>query len=134
MLSPSTLCKLPTIKMNGGCPNMTKKDYCLTHEAIAVHDYYYFQIHGIEHGIDDYVYLSRIYQPRPITDEKRVSFHKLKIYTDKEGNAFIRLRDRCFDGTIRVLTLDLDNTFMFVSTGWVTRLLSCEELASIADS
>lgn len=109
---------------------MNKKEYCLTHEPVAVHDYYYMQIHGIEYGVEDYAYISRIYKPRPVTDEKKVAFHRVKINTDSDGVSFVRLTEKTYSGKRNVLTLSLDD-FIHVNSGWCGSGISCKELKNI---
>ena len=41
---------------------MTAKEYCCTHAPIATHDYWNSYIHGVEYGINDYVYISEMLQ------------------------------------------------------------------------
>ena len=109
---------------------MTKKEYCLTYEPIAVHDYYYMQIHGIEYGVENYAYISRIYKPRPVTDERKISFHRVKINTDFDGISFVKITEKTYDGKKHVLTLFIDN-FIRVDSGWRCSSISCVELKSI---
>lgn len=65
---------------------MTKKDYCMKNVATAYYSGFSgLEIHGIEYGIDDYIYcVSGAWSSKK-------SYHKLKINCDKHGNAFIRL-------------------------------------------
>lgn len=64
---------------------MTKKEYCLKHSVIA----YYsglngLEIHGIEYGIEDYLYcVSGAWGGGK-------AYHKLKIYYNDNGG-FVRL-------------------------------------------
>ena len=65
---------------------MSKKEYCLQHPATA----YYsglggVEIHGIEYGIEDYIYCCR----GAWTSKK--SYHKVKIYYSASGNAYIKI-------------------------------------------
>ena len=105
---------------------MTKKEYCLNNEAIASHNYYRMQIHGIEYGIDDYVYLSRLYQ-KTYCGKTVVMFHKVKVYHDKDGNAYINITERNFDGKKHTITLSLDS-FIRVDSGWSAYIIACKEL------
>lgn len=65
---------------------MTKKEYCLNNPATA----YYsglggLEIHGIEYGINDYLFcVSGAWNGKK-------QYHKLKIYYDSTGAAFVRL-------------------------------------------
>ena len=104
---------------------MTKKEYCLKNEAIASHNYYKIQIHGIEYGIDDYVYVSRLYQ-KTYCGETKVMFHKVKIHCDDEGQ-YIKINGRKFDGKREILTLSLDD-FIKVNSMWGCGYITCEEL------
>ena len=109
---------------------MTRREYCLNNEAIACHDYYRMQIHGIEHGIDDYVYLSRLYQ-KTLCGATTVMFHKVKVHYDTDGNAYINVTERNFDGKKHVISLTLDG-FIRVDSGWSCGVITCKELAAIA--
>lgn len=109
---------------------MTKREYCLNNEAVACHDYYRMQIHGIEHGIEDYVYLSRLYQKR-YCGATSVMFHKVKVRYDKDGNSYINITERTFDGKKHVISLSLDS-FIRVDSGWGVSVISCNELKAIA--
>lgn len=100
---------------------MTKKEYCLTHEAIACHDYYRMQIHGIEYGINDYAYISRLYQ-KTVCGKTCVMFHKVKIHYDADGESYVKVNGRKFDGKREVITLNLEN---FIKTNSV---ITCKEL------
>ena len=63
---------------------MTKREYCETHKACA---YYYglngLECHGIEYGIDDYMYLVS----GAWCGVK--SFHRVKIRYTSGGNPFV---------------------------------------------
>lgn len=108
---------------------MTKKEYCLNHEAIACHDYYRMQIHGIEHGIEDYAYISRLYQ-KTCCGAIHVMFHKVKIYHDADGDAYIIINERKFDGSNNRLTLYLDK-FIRTNSPWGMHGISCQELSTL---
>lgn len=108
---------------------MTKKEYCLKNEAVAGHDYYRMQIHGIEYGINDYVYLSRLYQ-KSVCGATSVSFHKVKINYYADGNAYIKVTEKLFNGKKHVITLLLNN-FIRVDSGWGISVISCDELKAI---
>ena len=65
---------------------MNKKEYCINNKAVA----YYsglngLEIHGIEYGINDYLYCTA----GAWAGGK--SYHKLKIQYDANGGAFVRL-------------------------------------------
>lgn len=105
---------------------MTKKEYCLNNEAIASHDYYRMQIHGIEYGINDYVYLSRLYQ-KTCCGETKVMFHKVKVYYDTNADAYIRVTERNFDGKKHIIVLSLDS-FIRIDSGWSVPIITCKEL------
>ena len=65
---------------------MNKKEYCLKNKAIA----YYsglngIEIHGIEYGINDYIYCISG------AGGSKKSYHKLKINYNLSGDAFITL-------------------------------------------
>ena len=105
---------------------MTKKDFILNNEAIATHDYYRIQIHGIE---GEHAYIARLYQPTYCGSTK-ASFHKVKIYTDKDGDQYVRLIERTYDGRRKSLYLGL-NHFIRKASGWCTYSISCEELKAI---
>ena len=108
---------------------MTKKEYCLTHEPVACHNYYRMQIHGIEYGIEDYVYISRLYQ-KTVCGETSVMFHKVKINTDTDGNSYIIINERKFDGKRHKLTLAIDE-FIRVDSPWGMSGISCAELEAL---
>ena len=62
---------------------MTKREYCLNHPAIAgyqISNCFWWELHGIEYGIDDVVFLSLR------SDTGRVSYHRLRIYTTNGGD------------------------------------------------
>lgn len=108
---------------------MSKKEFCLNNEAVAVHDYYKLQIHGIEYGINDYIYLSRLYQ-KNYCGEKYVKFHKVKIYSDIEGRQYFKLWMGNFDGSRSVHTFYIDE---FIKIGvWQVSYITCKELKEIA--
>lgn len=67
---------------------MTKKEYCLNHPAVAYYSGFNgLEIHGIEYGIDDYIYcVSGAWGAA----SKR-KFHHLKIQYDGRGNAYFKL-------------------------------------------
>ncbi len=108
---------------------MTKKEYCLNNEPIACHDYYRMQIHGIEYGINDYAYISRLYQ-KTVCGKTCVMFHKVKINYDNDGNAYIIVNERKFDGRRHKLILSLDK-FIRVNSPWGMSGISCQELKAI---
>lgn len=109
---------------------MTKKEYCLNNEAVAVHDYYKIQIHGIEYGINDYIYLSRIYQ-KTVCGKSCVSFHKLKINYDVNGLAYINLTEKYFNGKKHRIELYLDD---FIRTKvWHIGFITCNELKAFCN-
>jgi len=64
---------------------MTKKEYCLNNPAVAYYSGFSgLEIHGIEYGIDDYLYgVSGAWCANK-------AYHKLKIHYDKNGG-FVRL-------------------------------------------
>lgn len=109
---------------------MTKKEFCLQNEPIAAHDYYRMQIHGIEYGVEDYVYLSRIYQ-KTCCGATFAMFHKLKIYYDAGGNPYIKVNGRKFDGRRETLTLWLEHFIRVDNPNWVVTTISCDELKTI---
>ena len=65
---------------------MTKKEYCLKNKPIA----YYsglngLEIHGIEYGIDDYIYCTSGAR------SGKKHYHKLKVNYKLNGDAYIVL-------------------------------------------
>ena len=108
---------------------MTKKEYCLTHEPTAAHDYYCIYIHGIEYSISDYAYISEIYQPE-YCGKKSVRFHKIKIYCDYSGNSYVILNNYTYDGKRKKLYLSLNN-FIRKDSGWCVYTPSCDDLKNI---
>ena len=65
---------------------MSKKEYCNTHEAIAYYSGFGgLVIHGIEYGIEDYVFVVS----GAWCSEK--SCHKLKVYYSAAGHDYIKL-------------------------------------------
>lgn len=67
---------------------MTKKEYCQKNPAIAYYSGFNgFEIHGIEHGINDYIIgVSGAWGP-----VSGRSYHKLKIKYDAHGEPFFML-------------------------------------------
>lgn len=64
---------------------MNKKQYCLTHPAIAYYSGFSgLEIHGFEYGIDDYVYCVSGAWSSP----GKYKYHKLKIYYSNTGDYF----------------------------------------------
>ena len=64
---------------------MTAKEYCTSHDAIA----YYsglsgLEIHGIEYGVDDYVYCASG------AWVGKYSYHRVKVLYSAKGDAYIR--------------------------------------------
>ena len=109
---------------------MNKKEYCLTHEAIATHNYFGMQIHGIEYGINDYVYLSRLYQ-KSVCGATKVMFHKVKINYDSNGESYIVVNERTFDGKRRKIYLSIDS-FIRCDSMWGCTPISCKELEAFS--
>lgn len=106
---------------------MTKREYCLNHEPIAVHDYYRMQIHGFEYGIEDYVYISRLYQPT-VCGKTKVMFHKVKINYDADGETYFTITERKYNGKAHKIVLGLNN---FIRCGeWAVSAITCKELAA----
>lgn len=68
---------------------MTKKEYCLTHPAIAYYSSFGgVEIHGFDYGINDYVYcVSNAWYG----GEKSRRYHKLQIKCDFSGNLYFML-------------------------------------------
>lgn len=67
---------------------MTKKEYCLKHPANAYYSGFGgLEIHGIEYGINDYIYCVSGAWGSP----KNYRYHKLKIQYDRHGNGFFML-------------------------------------------
>lgn len=87
---------------------MIKKDYCLQNNAVASHNYYEMYLHGYEYGINDYAYITRMYQ-KTVCGEKCVSFHKVKVKYDTDGNAYVNITEKYFNGKKHTLTLWLDD-------------------------
>ena len=59
---------------------MTKKEYCLKNPAVAYYSGFSgLEIHGIEYGINDYLYCAS-----GAWDNNK-TYHKLKIYYDNNG-------------------------------------------------
>ena len=108
---------------------MTKKEYCLNNEPVACHNYYRMQIHGIEYGIEDYAYISRLYQ-KTACGATSVMFHKVKINTDTDGNSYIIINERKFDGKRHKITLSLDG-FIKIDSPWGMSGISCAELKAL---
>lgn len=67
---------------------MTAKEYCITHRVIAYASQNGgVEIHGIEYGIDDYIYaVSGAW-----AGTKNQSFHRAKIQTTANGKEFFRV-------------------------------------------
>ena len=71
---------------------MTAREYCKSHPVTAYDSSYGrccgFQIHGdIEYGIDDYLYGM---SGALCDDEKRHSYHHLKIHETMSGRFYVR--------------------------------------------
>lgn len=67
---------------------MTKKEYCQKNPAAAYYSGFNgLEIHGIEYGIDDYIYCVSGAWGSP----ENYGYHKLKIKYDKHGNGFFML-------------------------------------------
>lgn len=71
---------------------MTKKEICQTKPAIA----YYsagngIEIHNIEYGIDDYI----IFTAGAWGPKSKQTFHRCKLYSDKNGAYFMYHGCRC---------------------------------------
>jgi hypothetical protein len=67
---------------------MNKKEYCQKNPAVAYYSGFNgLEIHGIEYGIDDYIYCVSGAWGSP----KNYSYHKLKIYYDSKGNGYFML-------------------------------------------
>ena len=109
---------------------MTKREYCLKNEAVACHNYYRMQIHGFEYGINDYVYVSRLYQ-KTYCGKTSVMFHKVKINYDTDNNPYIIINARKFDGKRDRIALNLDD-FIRIDSGWAISVITCKELKAIA--
>ena len=108
---------------------MTKKEYCLMNEAIACHDYYRMQIHGIEFGVEDYAYISRLYQ-KSYCGATSVMFHRVKVRYDNNGIPYVNITERKFDGKKHVLSLSLNN---FIDPKeWGISVITCNELKAFA--
>lgn len=87
---------------------MTKKDYCLQNQAVAGHDYYRMYLHGIEYGIDDYAYISRFYK-ETLCGKSKVSFHKVKIRYDVDGNPYVNITEKLWNGAKHRIYVQLNN-------------------------
>lgn len=105
---------------------MTKKEYCLTNEAIATHDYYRMQLHGI---IGEYAYISRLYQPT-VCGETKAMFHKVLVRYDAEGMPYINITERLYSGKKHIISLFLDSFFRVGM--WNSGIITCDELKAIA--
>lgn len=77
---------------------MTAKEYCCTHAPIATHDYWNSYIHGVEYGINDYVYISEMVQEQ-YCGPLLLRCHKLKIYDGDDG-MYVQMPYRTFGGKI----------------------------------
>ncbi len=66
---------------------MTKSEYCKRKSIAYYSGFNGLEIKGIEYGIDDFLYcISGAWGAK-----SRQKAHKLKIYTDSNGEAFVRL-------------------------------------------
>lgn len=64
---------------------MSKKEYCLQHPVTAYYSGHGgVEIHGIEYGIENYIYCT----VGAWTGKK--SHHKLKVFFDTSGDAYIK--------------------------------------------
>lgn len=67
---------------------MSKKQYCESNPAIAYYSGFSgLEIHGIEYGIDDYIYC--VSGAWGAVSKRK--YHKLKIQYDRHGNAYFML-------------------------------------------
>lgn len=69
---------------------MTAKEYCLANPVCAIYSngLWGLEIHGIEYGIDDHMYVAT---PAPGGGK---AYHRLKIYTSANGNSFVKYYTR----------------------------------------
>ena len=67
---------------------MNKKEYCMKHPAIACYSGFSgLEIHGIEYGINDYIYcVSGAW-----SGSSNREYHRLKINTDCNGDNYFML-------------------------------------------
>jgi hypothetical protein len=79
-------------------------------------------IHGVEYGIENYVYLSRVYQP-VYCGEKKISYHKLKIRYDIDGIAYVVLKEKLYNGKHQNLYLYIEN-FTRLNSPWSTNIIN----------
>lgn len=100
---------------------MTKKQYCKDNAPIASHVYYNMSVHGVEYGIEDYIYISRVYQP-VYCGEKKISYHKLKIRYDVDGIAYVVLKEKLYNGKYHNLYLYIEN-FIRLNSPWLTDII-----------
>jgi hypothetical protein len=64
---------------------MSKKEYCQKNPAVAYYSGFNgLEIHGIEYGIDDYIYCVSGAWGSP----KNYGYHKLEIKYDRHGNGY----------------------------------------------
>lgn len=67
---------------------MSKREYCLNHPAIAgyqISNCSWWELHGIEYGIDDVAYLSLH------TDTSLISYHRRRVYTTNDARDFVKV-------------------------------------------
>lgn len=102
---------------------MTKKEYCFNHNPIASHDYFVSHIHGIEYGIEDYVFVSESIQPR-YCGAYEWRFHKCKIYTDVNGEMYFNIVQHDYDGEKHVQRRNINS---YIRRGeWLPNITSSE--------
>lgn len=89
--------------------------FCRENKPIGTHQYYYYFIHGYDFGIDDYAYVSVIRQ-RMLT--KYITFHKLKIYTDCDGEMYINLPESDITSTKQWKKRIYLNDFLRTNDAW----------------
>ena len=107
--------------------NKDAKKYCLNHNAIAVHDAYLIQIHGIQHCVDgDCVYFVK--KSTPLFSESVLTFHRSKVYYYADGSPYIRVPDKLHNGKHKRIAFLLDN---FIKLGtWIQNpYFSLDELS-----
>jgi hypothetical protein len=95
---------------------MTKKEYCKANVAKADHVYYNMSLHGIEYGIDDYAYISRVYQP-VYCGNKEVSYHRLKVRCNRDNRAYVILKEKLYNGKYSRIYLYIED-FIRANCPW----------------
>lgn len=101
---------------------MNAKQFCMTHDPVASHDYYVMHTHGVETDGDyEYLYLSERVQPK-LCGAFEWRFHRLKLYLSRDCGYYVNRTVKCYDGTKHRARLYINS---FIRRGvWLPRITS----------